>query len=103
MLTIVDGLEAAAASGDAITLPAAAGTGIVNLAGDFSGIGLAVRAADGNEYSTMGDHMQIVEPKSGMPITLSFYEAYGRMQFEASAIWGMNVIQPKKLCRIMSY
>ena len=81
------------------------GTSLVQVAGDFTGYGIAARLpmAEVMGYGTQGDHFPISDPVTGFPCMLSIYPQYKQVAFEVSGIYGINVIDAKKLCRVLTY
>lgn len=104
-LVLDRGLEVALAGDEAITL----GTNFdasckQNIGGDFKGFTLVARTTptDVMGYSTQGDHYPIVDPVSGFPMLLSVYSQYHQAAFEVTALWGVDVTDSRRLCRVLT-
>jgi len=107
-ITLDRGLEVTVAIDTAIALAttdSTFGTSLVQLAGDFSGIGCAARLPATNVmgYETQGDHFAITDPVTGFPLQLSVYSQYKQVAFEVSSIYGLSVIDSAKLVRPQTY
>ena len=98
-LAFEPGLEVALAGGEAITVKASHG---VNMAFDPAGFGLVMRTPkDAIEGApTLGQHMVMVDPVSGMPLKLSYYPGYHAAQWELSILYGAAMIDPRRVVRL---
>ena len=93
------GLAGAVADNAAITGKA---THKVNLAFDPKAFALAMRVApDSIEGApTLGEHMVMTHPQSGLPMKLSYYPGYHLAQWELSIMYGSAVIDARRGARL---
>lgn len=93
------GLERALVGSEAITVK---GTHVVNLAFDASAFGLAMRVPGDNidGAPTIGPSVAMVDPVTGIPLKLNYLPGYHSAQWELSALWGCQMIDPRRVCRI---
>ncbi len=98
-IAIEPGLEAAASGSEAMALKV---THVVNLAFDPGAFGLVMRTlADAIEGApTAGQHLTMVDQKTGIPLRLSYYPGYHLTQWELSALWGASVLDPRRAARL---
>lgn len=98
-LTFEPGLEVALAGSEAITVKASHG---VNLAFDPAGFGLVMRTLkDSIEGApTLGQHMVMTDPVTGMPLKLSYYPGYHANQWELSILYGSKIIDLRRVVRL---
>jgi len=108
-ITLDRGLEATVAEDAALALATTTCTfdanSLVQVAGDFTGFGIAARLPQTNVmgYGTQGDHFAVVDPVTGFPLLMSIYSQYKQVAFEVSSIYGIQVIDSSKLCRVLTY
>jgi hypothetical protein len=101
-LTLDRGLVSAPSAGDAVTLGTGHGSGIINIAGDMTGFGLFNRIESNDFYGTGTlENRMIVTHPSGITLSLGTYRQYHQAYFEASALWGVGLIDSRKLCRAL--
>ena len=107
--TLDRGLEAPLAGTETAAFATDTGTfdanSLVNIAGDFRGIGIGARriAALIEGYAIQGTHIPFNDPVTGFPLTLSIYPQYHQTAFEVSALWGTAIMQSKMLARVLTY
>jgi len=101
-LSLDHGLTTATTGGDAVTLTTGHGSGVIGLAGDFSGFGLVnrIEATDFYGTGTLENRMIVTHP-SGLSLSLGTYKQYHQALFEASALWGVQVVDYRKLARAL--
>ena len=91
-ITINSGLIAAGADGDTVTISAAARRNIV-LHRDAAEIAMRPIALP-NGVDAAVDRMQVVDPISGMPFTLSYYQGFKKAMIEVGVLYGTKVWLP---------
>jgi len=97
-LTFEPGLEAALTGSEAITVKASHS---VNIAFDPFAFGLVARLpADDLLGKTDGEHAPFVDPVTGFPLMISRYSIYHAQQWEVSALWGCEIIDARRACRL---
>lgn len=103
-LTIDRGLEVALAGSEAITLATGFGSSTgFGIAGDMTGFGLVNRIEATDYYGTGSlENRMIVTHPTGVSIALGTYRQYHQAYFEASALWGNEVVDSRKLVRALS-
>ncbi len=89
-------LERALVGSETITVKA---THRVNLAFDPSAFALTMAYERGNSDGAMYTE-QYQDPKTGIPLTLKAYGGYHVIQWELSAFWGIEVVDPRKGARL---
>ena len=102
-LSIYGGIRGSAlAGGEAITLATGHGTGEIGIAGDMSGFGLVNRIEASSFYgnNTLGNKMIFTHP-TGFSLVMGLYEQYHQAMWEVSCLYGTNVIDERKLCRVL--
>lgn len=91
-ITINSGLIAAGVDGDTVTISAAARRNIV-LHRDAAEIAMRpIALPDGGDAAV--DRMQVVDPISGMPFTLSYYQGFKKAMIEVGVLYGTKVWLP---------
>ena len=101
-LSLDRGLVSAPSAGEAVTIATGHGSGVISLAGDMTGFGLVNRVEATSYYggNTMGSHMVVTHP-SGVSLSLGVYEQYHQQLFEASILYGVELVDSRKLCRAL--
>ena len=104
-LTILYGLKTALAGSEAITITTGLGTCYQDIAGDLRGIGCVARmpATEILGVATQGQHMPIIDEKTGFPLLLSLYSQYHQVMFQVSALYGVAVMDEDKLVRVQTH
>ena len=108
-ITLDRGLEAALAGTENPALATTTCTydadSLVAIAGRMDGFGIASRlpSREVMGYMPQGQHFPIVEPQTGYTLLLSVYPQYHQVSFELSSIWGVDVIDSRKLIRLLTY
>lgn len=99
------GLTTAKSSGAAVALLASWGTGINNIAGDPTGIGIVMRypSADMMGNRTMYESAPLIDPRNGAVLCLTYLGGYHQASWEISALFGTAFVDERKLCRVLSY
>lgn len=95
-------LETALTTADAATLVTGFGTGPQDIAGDPIGFGLVMRTP-GNSIEgapVYGPSVVMVDPKTGIPLKLSYLPGYHAAQWELSVLFGVDVVDGRRLCRV---
>lgn len=91
-ITINSGLVAAGTDGDTVTISAAARRNIV-LHRDAAEIAMRpIALPNGGDAAV--DRMQVVDPISGMPFTLSYYKGFQKAMIEIGVLYGTKVWLP---------
>jgi hypothetical protein len=76
-------------------------THVVNLGFDPSAFGLVMRLpAEDVLGGTGGDHFPFIDSLTGAPFMLSHYGVYHASQWEVSALYGMELLDPRKAARL---
>jgi len=105
-ITLDRPLEATVALNDTITSPTNYTTGYNYIAGDLSGYGLVMRvpAADGSIEGapTLGPSMAMTDDVTGIPLKLTYLPGYHTAQWELSILYGVDIIDPRRLIRVGS-
>lgn len=98
-LTVQPPIRTAIADNAAITLKA---SHTVNLACDPKAFGLVMRVPDSSIVGapTYGEHMSMTDPKSGIPLKLSYLPGYHAAQWELSILYGAAVIDARRGARL---
>jgi len=92
------GLAGAVADDAAVTKRA---THKVNIAFDPMAFGLVARLpADDLLGRSDGEHAAFVDPQTGFPLMISRYGVYHAQQWEVSALWGCELIDPRRAARL---
>ena len=80
------------------------GDSLVNIAGDFSGFGVASRLPSGTQLGEIqGTHVPMIDPKTGWPLLLSVYPQFMQTMVQISCLYGLDVLEARKLIRLLSY
>jgi hypothetical protein len=98
-LTFEPGLRTALAGSEAITVKA---THRVNLALDPAALGLVMRTP-GNSIQgapVLGEHFDMADPQTGIPMRLSYFPGYHLNQWELSILYGYQLIDPRRAARL---
>lgn len=103
-LTLDRGLEIEVTGGEAVTIATNFGTSTQNIGGDLTGISVVNRMPTTNIFgvSTMGDHIEIVDPVTGFNILATFYGQDHQVAFAMASIWGGAVTDSRRLVRGLS-
>jgi hypothetical protein len=99
-LTLDRPLEVDVTGGEAVTIATGAGTGTQNIAGDLRGFELFNRIpqAAASGMTALQDPM-VVTHSSGVSLLMGYYKQNMRTVWEASILFGTQVVQPKLLVR----
>ena len=107
-ITLDRGLVAALAGTEAIALATTDSTydasSLVQVAGDFKGIGCAARIPKTNVagIDMQGTHFNFADPQTGWPMQLSFFGQDGKVMIRLSTIYGLQIMQSSRLVRILT-
>ena len=96
-VTITSGLVNQIATSNAITLSA----GRRNMAFHREAIGLAIRLPALPDGGDAGDHMEVMDPETGIGARFSTYRGYGLNNYELSSAWGVSAVRPELLKLIL--
>jgi len=101
-LTLDRGLEIEVTGGEAVTIATGFGDGVQNIAGDMSGFGLVnrIEATDFYGGGTLENRMIVTHP-SGVSLSMGTYRQYKQSLFECSALYGVQVVDSRKLVRAL--
>jgi hypothetical protein len=104
------GLSSAKVATNAVTLALtdsshAIDTGINNIGGDPTGIGVVMRfpAPDMMGNRTAYESVPLIDPETGAVLCLTYLGGYHMSSWEVSALYGTAVVDERKLVRIVSY
>lgn len=92
-VTITSGLVNQIAGSNALTLSA----GRRNLAFHREAIGLAIRLPRLPDGGDAGEHIEVMDPETGIGCRFSTYKGYGLNNYELSSAWGVSVVRPELL------
>jgi len=100
-LTLDRGLEYALVGSEAVTIATGFGTGTQNIAGDLRGYGLFNRipSAPLAGMTALRDPKIITDPITGVSLLTGWYGQNMRTVWEASILYGVNVVQSNLLIR----
>lgn len=100
-LTLDRGLEYALIGSEAVTIATGFGTGTQNIFGDLRGYGLFNRipGAQLSGMTALRDPKVITDPVTGISILTGWYGQNARTVWEASILYGVNVVQSALLVR----
>lgn len=102
-------LSAAVASGTAVTLYTYDSSGwvtaVTNIVGDPKGFGCVMRTPSADSYggSSLYESFPIVDPLTGAVLTMTYMGGYHMSAWEVSALYGVGVVDERRLCRMLSY
>lgn len=92
-LTLTSGLVNAIPDNNALTLSA----GRRNLAFHREAIGLAIRLPALPSNGDAGEHVEVMDPETGIMVRFSTYKGYGLNNYEISSAWGVSAVRPELL------
>lgn len=92
-VTITSGLVNQIATANALTLSA----GRRNLAFHREAIGLAIRLPRLPDGGDAGEHVEVMDPETGIGCRFSTYKGYGLNNYELSSAWGVAAVRPELL------
>jgi hypothetical protein len=105
-ITLDRPLDAALAINETLSTPTGFASGYNYIAGDLSGYGLVMRvpAADGSidGAPTLGPSMSMVDDVTGIPLKLTYIPGYHAAQWELSVLYGVDIIDGRRLIRVGS-
>ena len=101
-LTLARPLDEAITANTVCFLPTGYGTGNQDIAGDPTGFGLVMRVPGDNIEGapTLGPSISMVDPQTGIPLKLTYLPGYHAAQFELSVLYGVGIIDPRRLVRV---
>lgn len=100
-ITLDHPLETTLAGTETLTVATGQGAGRVNIAGDLSGFGLVMRIPPSSIEGapTIGPSIDMTDPVSGIPMKLTYLPGYHAAQWELSTLWGVDVVDWRRLTR----
>lgn len=101
-LTVDRPIETALTASDTLAFPTGFATGTQNIAGDPAGFALVMRTPGESIEGapTFGPSIAMVDPKTGIPLKLTYLPGYHAAQWELSVLFGADVIDGRRLCRV---
>jgi hypothetical protein len=75
-----------------------------NIAGQLAGFGLVMRIPPSSIEGapTIGPSIDMADPVSGIPMKLTYLPGYHSAQWELSTLWGVDVVDWRRLLRVQS-
>ena len=103
-ITLDHPLPVALIGTETISIATGQGAGTVNIAGDLSGFGLVMRTPPSSIEGapTIGLSVDMTDPVSGIPMKLSYLPGYHAAQWELSTLWGVDIVDWRRLTRVYS-
>lgn len=103
-LTLDRPLESALTINTAVDDPTGHGSGVNFVAGDLQGFGLVMRTPGESIEGapTLGPSLTMVDPQSGIPLKLTYLPGYHAAQWELSVLYGVDIVDQRRLCRVGS-
>lgn len=85
-----------------VGLPAGFGTGNQDIAGDMAGYALVMRTPGESIEGapTLGPSITMTDPMTGIPLKLTYLPGYHAAQWELSCLFGVDVIDGRRLVRV---
>ena len=96
--TITSGLLTALADNVAVAVSASSRR---NLAFHREAIGLAIRLPRLPDGGDAGEHIEVMDPETGIGCRFSTYKGYGLNNYELSSAWGVAAVRPELMKLIL--
>lgn len=89
--------------GDTVTVTGASTTYSKSFVGDEGAMGLAIRAVPNTleGASMIGESLTMTDPRTRIPMTISFLPGYHLMQIEVSILYGTGILDPRRCVALL--